>query len=229
MSLDWNKPDIVTEYTRASADPAKHWYESEVNIPSILSMLEIQGGRVLDFGCGPGGLTAQLAKTYTAVGADGSELMIKQAQQAYPDVEFLVWDGLQPLPKNIPAFNAIVSKLTMEFIPDLTAVAGNLHKTLSPGGVLIISVAHPMFVAHHHPDDPYWEQSTEQTQIGATGIVVTKIQRSLQDYINPFLDRSFTLTRVDEPRIPASVAEHYQVKPNDLQVPKRLNLQFRMR
>lgn len=227
MSLDWNNQKIVTEYARASADPLKHWYEDEVNVPSILGMLDTAGARVLDFGCGPGELTAQLAKTYTALGADGSELMLKQARQAYPNVEFFVWDGLQPLPNNIPAFNSIVSKLTMEFVPDIAAVADNLHAALLPGGVLIISVAHPMFVAHHHPDDPYWEQSTEQTQIGATGIVVTKIQRSLQDYMNPFLDNGFVLTHIDEPRISASVAERYRVAQADTQIPKRLNLQFK--
>ncbi|HSX06362.1 MAG TPA: class I SAM-dependent methyltransferase [Candidatus Saccharimonadia bacterium] len=226
MSLDWNNRDIVNEYARSSTDPSKHWYESEVNIPSILELLGDKGRKVLDFGCGPGDLTARLAKDFNAFGADSSELMVEQARQGYPSIEFFVWDGSEPLPTNVTAFDSIVSKLTIEFVSDLAEVAINLHRALVKGGSLIISVAHPMLVAYHNPDDPYWEESTNQTQIGTTGVVVTKIQRSLQDYINPFLEAGFTIARIDEPEIPPSVIERYDVKPLDRQIPKRLNVKF---
>jgi trans-aconitate methyltransferase len=223
---DWNSPNIVNEYTRSSNDPSKHWYENEVNTPAILKLLGSERQRVLDFGCGPGKLTAQLSADFEAAGADSSELMIQQAQHDYPGIDFFVWDGLQPLPDSIAAFDAVVSKLTLEFIPDLSQLAANLHSALVKGGNLIVSVAHPMLVAHHNPTDPYWQESTSQIQIGTTGVVVAKVQRSLQDYINPFLEAGFSLARLDEPAIPPAVAEQYGAKPADLQIPKRLNIKF---
>lgn len=226
MSIDWNKRDVVDEYARASTDPTKHWYENEVNVPSIVALLGAKGSRVLDFGCGPGNMTADLAKDFVAAGADGSELMIEQAQQDYPDTEFFVWDGMSPLPADMPKFDAIICKLTIEFVADLSTLAGNLRNALVPGGALIISVAHPMLVAHYNTEDPYWEESTDHIQIGTTGLFVAKIQRSIQDYFNSFIAAGFTVAKVAEPSIPKAVAEHYSVKPVDLQIPKRLNIKF---
>lgn len=226
MSLDWNNSSIVSDYVRSSNDPEKHWYENEVNIPSVLNLLGNKKGRLLDFGCGPGGLTAQLATDFAACGADGSELMVAQARRDHPGISFFVWDGSTPLPADVAAFDTIVSKLTMEFIPDLDKVAAHLHAALVPGGSLVISVAHPMLVAHKYPDDPYWETSATQTQIGSTGIVVTKINRSLQAYLNPFLDNGFTVAHIDEPAISPAAAKQHGVSPSDLRIPKRLNIRF---
>jgi SAM-dependent methyltransferase len=226
MSKEWNQKDLVEEYATSADDPTKNWYEAEVNIPSIIKLVGNKVSSVLDFGCGPGGLTVRLAEDYTAVGADASELMIQKARATYPEVEFFVWDGLRPLPTDKPLFDCIVTKLTLEFVDDIKKVAENLHRALAKGGILVVSVAHPMLVAHFKPEDPYFETSSSKSQIGATGIVVTKLQRSLQDYINPFLESGFRLDRIDEPTIPAEISERHGAKPADLQIPKRLNLKF---
>jgi trans-aconitate methyltransferase len=226
MKTDWDQADLVDDYARSADDPAKSWYENDVNIPSILRLLGDQPRTVLDFGCGPGKLTERLATTYQAYGADASDLMVQKAQAQYPNIKFFTWDGLQARPQELPAVDAVVSKLTLEFVPDLPALAQALRQTVAPGGSLIISVAHPMLVAHHNPQDNYWEESSYRTQIGSTGVVVTKVQRSFQDYINPFLTNGFQLARIDEPAIPPEVAAQHELKADDTQIPKRLNLLF---
>jgi SAM-dependent methyltransferase len=192
-------------------------------------MLPQESARVLDFGCGPGNFTSRLAQRFDTTGADSSENMLQKAQQKYPGITFAQWDGLTDLPAGQEPFAAIVTKLTLEFVEDLPSVAAHLFNALVPGGLLVVSVQHPLLAIAMHPDDdlPYWGTAKFDVQIGVTGTVVTKIHRNLLDYTDPFLRAGFDLTKIIEPQIPADVAQAHSARPIDLAFPKRLNMQFR--
>lgn len=227
--MSWNDQNVVNNYSDSADDASKSWYEEEVNIPSILTMLPGKHVRVLDFGCGPGNFTARLAEHFDVVGADSSELMVQRAQDKYPSITFFPWSALTDIPAGQDLFDAIATKLTLEFVEDLPSVAKHLSGALTPGGTLVVSVQHPLLAIAMHPEDdiPYWGLPKFEVQIGTIGTTVTKIHRNLDDYTAPFLNNGFELVKIIEPQIPDEVAKSRRVRPIDLAFPKRLNMQFR--
>ncbi len=225
--MSWNDQTVVDAYS--AEDASKSWYEERINIPSIMSLLPGKRVKVLDFGCGPGDFTSQLAKHFDVVGADNSELMLRKAREKYKNLTFVAWDGLTDLPKSYQPFDTIVTKLTLEFIEDLSSLAKCLFDSLVPKGSLVISVQHPLLAIAMHPEKkiPYWGTPKFDVQIGTTGTTVTKIHRNLNDYIEPFISCGFKLEKIIEPQISDDVANTYNAREIDLKFPKRLNIRFR--
>lgn len=103
------------------------------------------GGVGLDIGCGPGSITASLAR---AVGADGlalgvdvSEPMLARAVRidAGPQVGFLRADA-QRLPLRDDTVDAVISIAALQLIPDPVAALGEMGRVLKPGGRLVLMV-----------------------------------------------------------------------------------------
>jgi len=78
--LNWN-PNTYDE---------KHPFISEYG-KDLLSFLPTKSEqKILDIGCGTGTLTSQLASFGEVLGIDGSEEMIRQAQENFPTINFQV-------------------------------------------------------------------------------------------------------------------------------------------
>lgn len=96
--------------------------------------------RWLDVGCGTGVLTETIlrtASTQRVYGIDPFEAQIKQAQFQVMDerVEFIVSDvDSVDLPPN--TFDAIVSGLALNFIPDINSALQAMHKLSKPHGIV---------------------------------------------------------------------------------------------
>ncbi|MBV8928287.1 MAG: methyltransferase domain-containing protein [Mycobacteriaceae bacterium] len=104
-----------------------------------------RGGVALDVGCGPGSVTASLAR---AVGSDGlalgldiSEPMLARAVRAEsaPNVGFLRADA-QRLPLRDATVDAVVSIAVVQLIPDPAAALTEMARVLRPGGRLAVMV-----------------------------------------------------------------------------------------
>jgi len=97
------------------------------------------GSRVLDVGCGPGHLAAELAEavgsTGRVCGADVSEEMLALADR--PDVEFVHLKGV-PMPFEDNAFDAAVATQVYEFVEPLADALGELYRVLRTGGRVVI-------------------------------------------------------------------------------------------
>ncbi|MGH3555413.1 MAG: class I SAM-dependent methyltransferase, partial [Mycobacterium sp.] len=108
-----------------------------LNIPS--------GGIALDVGCGPGSVTASLARAARpdglALGVDISEPMLARAVRAEvgPHVGFLRADA-QRLPLRDQTVDAVVSIAVLMLIPDPVAALSEIARVLRPGGRLAVMV-----------------------------------------------------------------------------------------
>jgi SAM-dependent methyltransferase len=130
----------------------------------------------------------------------------------------------------VGVFDAVVAKLSLEFVPDLSQLGAQFRALVRPGGTFVFSVQHPLLVIVSHPDEviPYWDMKPFDVRVGSGGSTVTKIHRNLAQYLDPFLENGFSLVHVNEPEIPDNAAKAYQVDPKHFRVPKRLNVAFRL-
>jgi arsenite methyltransferase len=103
------------------------------------------GGIALDVGCGPGSITASLARAAEpgglALGVDISEPMLARAARAEagPQVGFLRADA-QRLPLRDQTVDAAVSMAVLQLIPDPAAALSEIARVLRPGGRLAVMV-----------------------------------------------------------------------------------------
>lgn len=103
------------------------------------------GGIALDVGCGPGTVTASLARAAgpdgLALGVDISEPMLARAvrAQAGPQVGFVRADA-QRLPLRDETVDAVVSIGALQLVPDPAAALAQMARVLRPGGRLAVLV-----------------------------------------------------------------------------------------
>ena len=103
------------------------------------------GGTSLDVGCGPGNITAALARAAgldgLALGVDISEPMLARAvaAEAGRQVGFLRADA-QQLPFRDEVFDAATSLAVFQLIPDPVAAVSEIVRVLKPGGRVAIMV-----------------------------------------------------------------------------------------
>jgi len=74
----------------------------------------------------------------------------------------------------------------------------------------------------------YSAATTYDGTIGKYGLHVEMIQCSLEDYIKPFIENGFMLTGLLEPKISKAQAKQHGAPEEDLSIPKRLNLRFKL-
>jgi arsenite methyltransferase len=102
-------------------------------------------GIALDVGCGPGNVTASLARATgrggLALGLDPSEAMLARAvrAEADPRIGFLRADA-QRLPLRDATVDAVVSIAVLQLIPDPAAALAEMTRVLRPGGRLAVMI-----------------------------------------------------------------------------------------
>jgi len=103
------------------------------------------GGIALDVGCGPGTVTASLARAAgpdgLALGLDLSQAMLARAvrAEAGPQIAFLRADA-QKLPLRDETVDAVVSIAVLQLVPDPVAALAEMARVLRAGGRLAVMV-----------------------------------------------------------------------------------------
>jgi SAM-dependent methyltransferase len=98
------------------------------------------GARWLDVGCGTGALTATVLRSAapsSVLGIDPAEAYVAYAAAhvADPRAEFRVGDA-QALPVESGTFDAVVSGLVLNFVPDPAAAVAEIRRAARPGGTV---------------------------------------------------------------------------------------------
>ncbi len=114
-------------------------------IEKLLERVE-KRGEILDAACGAGRYDGLLIEAgHTVLGIDQSDLMLKQAQEHYPEGQFprVHYEkiGLQEMDFTA-RFDGIICMDAMEHIcpEDWPGIVKNFQKALKPGGVLYVTV-----------------------------------------------------------------------------------------
>ncbi|HEU0025917.1 MAG TPA: methyltransferase domain-containing protein [Ktedonobacterales bacterium] len=102
------------------------------------------GQRWLDVGCGTGALTQTIlafAEPSAVTGVDRSEGFIAYARSSTPDARatFIIGDA-QALPVESEAYDAAVSGLALNFVPDADRAAVEMARATRPGGTVAVYV-----------------------------------------------------------------------------------------
>ncbi|MBJ7596971.1 MAG: class I SAM-dependent methyltransferase [Candidatus Nephthysia bennettiae] len=140
-------------------DSIADWYAELVTSDSapqrvaLAAMLELlpplEGLAILDLGCGEGLAARALAGLGARVtGIDTCECLLEHSRRQGPtQIEYLAEDA-QTL-AGIPdaRFAGVVANLSLNDIPDLSAVLASVSRVLQPGGWLGFSIPHPCFEA----------------------------------------------------------------------------------
>jgi SAM-dependent methyltransferase len=136
-----------------------------------LSKIKPQG-QIVDIGCGPGYLAAQINQKFPDVkiaGLDINELTLKNAKRTwppdlYPGLEFLTGDA-QQLPFLDKSLDLIVSSLSLHHWHDAQAVFQEIFRTLKPGGKVLI-----FDLRRDSPSYFYWALKIGQAFLAPTSI-----------------------------------------------------------
>ena len=109
--------------------------------------------RLLDAGCGTGGLLRHLSRTFvdlTLVGLDVHAPAVSAAQEAVPQAEIKV-GSVDQLPFADASFDVVTSMdvLCHRGVDERKALA-EMRRCLKPGGILLLNLpAHPWMMAEH--------------------------------------------------------------------------------
>jgi 2-polyprenyl-3-methyl-5-hydroxy-6-metoxy-1,4-benzoquinol methylase len=149
-----NQPiDEISTTTFFSAD-SDRFAENYGSKPSFRDRLQLFGeavrkasrapARVLDFGCGPGVISASVARMgYDVTAIDGSLGMVEKARKVVSDqglsnLQFEVVEASKfRLESEI--FDVIICSSVIEYLPNDLAVLSRLVDALKSGGTLIVS------------------------------------------------------------------------------------------
>lgn len=128
-------------------------------VARVLEGIDLAGKRVLDIGCGAGGITAALARDYGAaevVGIDVEEPVCEAARRQAEKCGVaervrieLVTPG--PFPFADASFDIVFSKDSIIHIPDKAFLAGEAFRVLKPGGWFVAS---DWLISHDGPPSP---------------------------------------------------------------------------
>lgn len=181
--------------------------------PAIRALLpDPTGKQVVDLGCGFGWTARWFRQQGAAsvLGLDLSRNMIQRARAETADaaIEYRIAD-LDTLTLARASFDIAYSALTFHYVQDFDRLARQIHKCLQPGGHLVFSIEHPIFMAaaaaHWISDEQgrktwpvngYAREGERRTDWFATGVL--KYHRTIGTTLNALIAAGFRIQVVQE-------------------------------
>lgn len=207
----YDKPDFFEGYSRLGR--SVHGLQGAPEWPVLQSMLpDINGLRVVDLGCGFGWFCRWVREAGAAdvLGIDLSEKMLTRAQAdtADPAVTYQRAD-LENLQLPEGGLDLVYSSLAFHYVEDAARLYSTIHRALVPGGRLVFSTEHPIYMAPRKPGwtvaedgrktwpvEQYSVEGPRTTDWLAPGVV--KHHRTVATTLNLLIATGFRVDRVEE-------------------------------
>lgn len=128
---------------------------SSLLAPAFADFGRVEAGRrVLDVGCGPGALTAELVRRDAHVSAaDPSASFVEAARARFPGVDVHLAPA-ERLPFGDGEFDAALAQLVVQFMDDPVAGVAEMARVTRPGGTVAACVWD--IGGHRSPLSPFW-------------------------------------------------------------------------
>jgi ubiquinone/menaquinone biosynthesis C-methylase UbiE len=173
---------------------------------------DLRGLKVVDLGCGFGWFCRWAREQGAAqvLGIDVSEKMLARADSATSDggITYARAD-MEMLDLPEASMDLAYSSLAMHYIEDLGKLLATVHEALVPGGQLIFSIEHPIYMAARRPEwvfdadgrktwpvDSYAVEGPRTTDWLAKGVI--KHHRTMGTTLNTLVRCGFAIFRVEE-------------------------------
>ena len=202
----------------------------------------VTGRRILDAGCGNGCWARRLAgRASTVIGVDASAELIKLARAKVnpTNVRYEVQNLTDKLPFQDGSFDLILSSMVLHYVPSLTTMVAEFDRLLASEGEVVICVQHPMYQYHHRalatagklsPVFRYtvgYFDHLPLKQVTLSGkIEVPTYNRTLEDYVQIFVNGDFVLTALREPQFTEELVEVMPRYRALMEVPRVVILKF---
>lgn len=176
---------------------------------------DVTGRRVLDLGCGSGQWAAFLAERGAAevIGLDLSERMLEVARRdrAHPRVTYQrasIEEAAFPGGR----FDLVFSSFAFHYVEDFAGLVRRIDSWLTPGGYLVFSNEHPVYLSRATPEG--WVRNADGqvtswalSRYGEEGLReeswildgVRKYHRMVSTILNHLTAAGLTIERVEEP------------------------------
>jgi ubiquinone/menaquinone biosynthesis C-methylase UbiE len=207
----YDEPEFFEGYSRL--DRSVEGLAGAAEWPALRAILpEMPGLKVVDLGCGFGWFCrwAREQGATQVLGLDVSENMLARARTATSDAAITYaradMEGLD-LPES--AFDLAYSSLAFHYIENIARLLTNVYCALVPGGHLVFSTEHPIYMAPTHPGwsinaqgrktwpvDRYLVAGPRTTDWLAKGVV--KHHRTVGTTLNHLIRSGFVITHVEE-------------------------------
>jgi SAM-dependent methyltransferase len=180
-----------------------YWRESG---PPFFELLPPAGRRTLELGCGEGRVARDLkARGHAVTGVDAAEALVRLAQEADPDGDYVVADAIA-LPFADGAFDCVVAFNSLMEMDDVPGAVREAARVLEPGGRLCICVTHPLRDAGTFRGEtfviaePYLETRRFALTVARDGLEVSfrGWARPLEAYTTALEDAGFVLEALRE-------------------------------
>lgn len=186
--------------------------------PALFSIMpSLSGKRVLDIGSGSGGFCREALRMGASAvsGIDISKSMCDEATRSlveHGESAEIVNQAIEDAVFDPGSFDVVVSSLTLHYVADFAAIVAKVNQWLSPNGIFVFSVNHPIYTAGltHVPDfgagmslslnlERYQEEGIRRHYWFVEDVI--KYHRTLQTYFNGLLSCGFTLRSLLEPQV----------------------------
>lgn len=118
-----------------------YWTESG---PPFFAILPAPGRRTLDLGCGEGRVARDLkARGHTVTGVDVAPTMIRLAQEADPDGEYVLSDAAD-LPFGDGSFDLVIAFNSLMDVDNMPGTVSEAGRVIEPDGRFCICITHPL-------------------------------------------------------------------------------------
>jgi SAM-dependent methyltransferase len=204
----YDDPDFLDGYRRLRQSGQA--VNEPLEIPAMDAALpSVAGARVVDLGCGEGGLAVRLAEAGAAdvLAVDASEQMLAAATP-HPRVRYQRAD-LASFDVPPASVDVVVSSMAVHYVEDFDDLVARITRWLAPGGVLVFTMEHPVMtaplVAADCVVDDYADEGRRERTWFVEGVI--KYHRTIGSIVASLHRHGLRVERLDEPApTPSQVA-----------------------